>query len=249
MNYFNINLEFNHTTLHNTITDFAVNHKKGYICVIDANVFTMAQKDKEYLNILNSSTINTCDGSSIALLAGKIHKCKFKALNGPTLFSHYIEKSQYKQLLLGSSEEVLNDIQNMLLYRDLDNKYLEMMPLPFLSSDQFDYMFIAHEINAIQPDIIWVSLGAPKQEIFMSKILPYLNQGLMFGIGAAFNFYIGKIDLPRIKIGTLQFIWLSRLIAEPKKLYSRLLRYIFILPKLYVNEKKKVKTNNTHNLP
>jgi N-acetylglucosaminyldiphosphoundecaprenol N-acetyl-beta-D-mannosaminyltransferase len=109
--------------------------------------------------------------------------------------------------------------------------------------EEFDYKYIAKEINAIKPDIIWVSLGAPKQEIFMSKIAPYLDQGLMFGIGAAFNFYIGKIELPQWNIGPFRFIWLSRLMAEPKKLYGRLLSYISILPELYVTEKRKVKKN------
>ncbi|KAA6303745.1 MAG: putative N-acetylmannosaminyltransferase [Candidatus Ordinivivax streblomastigis] len=240
-NYFNVNLEFNHPHIHDVITGYAGRKEKGYICVVDANVLTMAQKDKEYLEVLNTSTINTCDGGSIAALAGFIHKKSFRALNGPELFSHYIEKLQYKQLLLGSSEKVSGEIKNVLAEKGFDNQHLQVMSLPFLPVEQFDYPAIANEINLIQPDIIWVSLGAPKQEIFMSKILPFLNQGFMFGIGAAFNFYIGKIELPRFKIGAFRFIWLSRLIAEPKKLFSRLIGYILLLPELYLTERRKVR--------
>jgi N-acetylglucosaminyldiphosphoundecaprenol N-acetyl-beta-D-mannosaminyltransferase len=239
-NYFNVNIEFNHPIIHTTIADFVDKKQKGYICVVDANVLTMAQKDKVYREVLNASTINTCDGGSVAALAGLIHKKPFRALNGPELFSHYIEKNQYKQLLLGSSEDVSNEIKNALSEKGFENRHLQVMSLPFLPVEQFDYPVIAHQINLIQPDLIWVSLGAPKQEIFMSKILPFLDQGFMFGIGAAFNFYIGKIDLPKFKIGAFRFIWLSRLIAEPKKLYGRLISYILLLPKLYFTEKRKV---------
>jgi N-acetylglucosaminyldiphosphoundecaprenol N-acetyl-beta-D-mannosaminyltransferase len=239
MQYFNINLEFDHSIIHRIINEYASKRKKGYICVVDANVLTIAQKNKIYRDVLNYSTINTCDGSSIAALAGAIYKSKFRALNGPDLFSHYIEKNEFKQLLLGSSEEISNEIKNKLSDKKIDNQHLQVMPLPFLQVEQFDYHAIADEINSCEPDIIWVSLGAPKQEIFMSKILPYLHQGLMFGIGAAFNFYVGKIDIPEFHIGAFRFLWLSRLIAEPEKLYSRLINYILLLPKLYFREKRK----------
>jgi hypothetical protein len=42
---------------------------------------------------LNNSLINTCDGSSIAMIAGWIHDQKYRALNGPEIFEHYIEKN------------------------------------------------------------------------------------------------------------------------------------------------------------
>jgi N-acetylglucosaminyldiphosphoundecaprenol N-acetyl-beta-D-mannosaminyltransferase len=241
MQYFNVNLEFDHSIIHKTIIDFVDNHKKGYICVIDNNVITIAQKKDYYRNILNSSTINTCDGSSIATLAGMIYKKKFRALNGPDLFSFYIEKSEYRQLLLGSSETVSNEIRQHLSEKGLPNEHLQMIPLPFLSVEQFDYHAIAKTINTLNPDIIWVSLGAPKQEVFMSEILPHLNQGLMFGIGAAFNFYTGKIDIPKFHIGAFRFIWLSRLITEPKKMFYRHLKYILLIPHLYFSEKRILK--------
>jgi N-acetylglucosaminyldiphosphoundecaprenol N-acetyl-beta-D-mannosaminyltransferase len=239
MQYFNVNLEFNHSNIHRIINECASKRKKGYICVVDANVLTIAQKNRNYRNILNSSTINTCDGSSIATLAGMIYKSKFCTLSGPDLFSRYIEKNEFKQLLLGSSEKISNEIKSRLSDKKIDNQHLQVMSLPFLQVGQFDYHAIADTINSYKPDLIWVSLGAPKQEIFMSKILPYLHQGLMLGIGAAFNFYTGKIYIPKFHIGPFRFIWLSRLIAEPKKSYHRSIGYVLLLPKLYFSEKRK----------
>ncbi len=73
----------------------------------------------------------------------------------------------------------------------------------------------------------------------MNRILPYLNRGVMFGIGAAFNFYIGDLGMPKISIGGFRFIWLNRLFNEPRKLIRRIIPYIFIIPKLYFEEKKR----------
>ncbi|TKC13074.1 WecB/TagA/CpsF family glycosyltransferase [Pedobacter polaris] len=238
--YFNVSLEFDHEVFKHTIEKNIENNGKGYVCVVDANVLTIAQKNTKFRKVLNNSMVNTCDGSSIAMLAGIIYKQNYRALNGPTLFAHYIEK-KYSQLLLGSNEETSNKIKEILEKKGIDNRHLSVMPLPFKAVEEFDYVEISKYINGIKPQIIWVSLGAPKQEVFMSNLLPYLDKGIMFGIGAAFNFYIGNIALPDAKIGALKFIWVSRIFSEPMKQLPRILPYIKVIPKLFFQEKRKLR--------
>lgn len=241
--YFNIFLEFDHQIFNITIENAIKSKTKGYICMVDGNVLRMAQENISYQNVLNNSLINTCDGSSIAMLAGWIHHQKYKALNGPEIFEQYIE-SYYKQLLLGSTQKTTDRIKEVLKSKNFNTSNIQAVSLPFLSVESFDYETIAMQINQLKPDIIWVSLGAPKQEIFMNKILPYLDQGVLFGIGAAFNFYIGELNVPRFKVGSLRFIWLNRLINEPNKLIRRLIPIIAIMPRLYFEERKKKKQNS-----
>lgn len=238
--YFNIFLEFDHRVFTNTIENTIFNKNKGYVCVVDANILTISQNNIHFRKVINEALINTCDGSSIATMANLIYKQNFHALNGPQLFKNYIEK-EYVQLLLGSTEETINRVKNQLSLKDIRTDHLKLLSLPFLNIDEFDFKGIAKEINSIKPDIIWVSLGAPKQELFMNRILPYLDKGVMFGIGAAFNFYVGDLGMPTFHIGGLRFIWLNRLINEPRKLISRIVPYILIIPRLYINELKRSK--------
>ena len=237
---FNISLEFDLNLFYTKIEETIFNKKKGYVCVVDGNVLTTAQKDLHYREIINKSLINICDGSSIAWLAGMIYNEKFRALSGPEIFEKYIE-SGYKQTLIGSKTDVIEKIKSKLRSKAIDGNNINHIPLPFLPVSDFNYFNIAEEINNDPPDIIWVSLGAPKQEIFMSKLLPHLNYGVMFGIGAAFNFYIGDINMPKKRKGALQFIWLKRIYKEPKKQLKRVIAYILILPKLIFNEIRKNK--------
>ena len=239
--YFSVALEFDHSRLREVIEDTITNSGKGYVCIVDANVLTIAQKNENYCNVLNQSIVNSCDGSSIAMLAGFAHKKKFRAWNGPDIFTYYIEK-KYNQLLLGSTEETSNEIKDILKKNGIDISHISVLPLPFKSVDDFDYIEIAKIINDLSPDIIWVSLGAPKQELFMNILHPYLSRGVMLGIGAAFNFYIGKIAFPRVRIGSLKFIWVSRVFSEPIKQLSRILPYIMLIPRLYLSEIKKRKS-------
>jgi N-acetylglucosaminyldiphosphoundecaprenol N-acetyl-beta-D-mannosaminyltransferase len=235
--YFNIILEFDPSHIHKKIHECIIANEKGYICVVDGNVLTIAQKNLDYRRIINQSLVNICDGSSIAWLVSKIHNKNFRTLTGPEIFSTYIE-SRYKQILLGSTQTVYDKIITKLRSCGHEYSHIKHIPVPFLSVDDFNYKQIANEINKLNPEIIWVSLGAPKQELFMSKILPYIDKGLMFGIGAAFNFYIGELTIPKKRKGVFQFIWLNRIFHEPKKQLKRIIPYLTILPRIVYQEVK-----------
>jgi N-acetylglucosaminyldiphosphoundecaprenol N-acetyl-beta-D-mannosaminyltransferase len=238
--YFNVSLEFDRLRLRQVVENAIKNKLKGYVCIIDANVLSIAQIDEKYRDVLNKSIVNTCDGSSIAMLAGFIHGQKLRAWNGPDIFGYYIEQ-KYKQLLVGSTDDTLNEIKDILNKKGVDNSHVSLYSIPFLSVEEFDYIGIANRINEFNPDIIWVSLGAPKQELFMNKLEPYIFRGVMFGIGAAFNFYTGKIPMPSANIGALKFIWISRILTEPRKQLSRIIPFIKLIPSLYLSERKKNK--------
>lgn len=241
MDIFNISIEFDHDAFRKTIEDCAKKKVKGYVCVVDANVLTMAHDNPEYREIVKSSYVNTCDGSSLATMANRIYGTNYRAFNGPDVFAEYVVRGEIKQLLLGNTVEKYYQIREKLEAEGKDSSHLAYMPLPFASIDEFDYMGISKAINEIKPDFIWVSLGAPKQENFMVRILPFLNQGLLFGIGAAFNFYVGDIAQPKFHIGSFRFIWLDRIFREPKKQLKRLGQVLLKYPIIYREEKKKAK--------
>ena len=89
-------------------------------------------------------------------------------------------------------------------------------------------------------DIIWVALGAPKQEIFMSKLKPFLKRGVMIAVGAAFKFYSGLEEkrAPEWMVKHhLEFVY--RIFSEPKKQLKRCSWIIITLPGLLLGEWKR----------
>lgn len=239
MDVFNIHIEFDSSVFCGTVENLIEEKEKAYVCVVDANVLSIAQQDLIYRDIVKKANINTCDGSSISMMVNKIYGTNYHSFNGPELFEYYIERP-YKHLLIGNTIAKVEQIKAKVKEKgfDLDLTHLDM---PFVTVDQFDYKGIAERINEIKPDIIWVSLGAPKQELFISNIFPYVNQGVLFGIGAAFNFYTGDLHNNKKEIGGLRFIWLERIFKEPKKQLSRVCRFLFLMPKLFFEEKRKAK--------
>lgn len=239
MEVFNIHIEFDPNVLRSTIEQHIIKKEKGYVCVVDANVITIAQNDLRYREVVKNATINTCDGSSISAMVNRIYGTHYSAYNGPEVFEYYIEKP-YRHLLVGNTAEKVEQIKQKVKEKGIDVD-LQHLDLPFMSVEQFDYYEIAKQINEKRPDIIWVSLGAPKQEFFIANLFPYVTQGVYFGIGAAFNFYIGDLHNSKKEIGGVRLIWLERIFREPRKQLERVSHYLLALPKMYMEEKRKAR--------
>jgi N-acetylglucosaminyldiphosphoundecaprenol N-acetyl-beta-D-mannosaminyltransferase len=242
--YFNIFLEFDRKICFEAIGNAIIEKTKGYVCVVDGNVLATANKNKEYREIINGGLVNICDGSSIALLAGIIHRQRFSTYTGPEIFTKYI-KENYKQYFLGNTEDNLQRLKNRFIELGYDVKNFKFEPLPFRNVEEFDYKTIACNINDFSPDIIWVSLGAPKQEFFINKLYKYVNVGVLFAIGATFNLFLGDESNKRAPqlMRRFHLEWLFRVFQEPKRIGKRALNYFFLLPRLILEEIKNKKYN------
>lgn len=242
--YFNVNLEFEKETLDRTIFDAIENGGKGYVCSVESNNLTVANTNPEFLKVVNGALVNNCDGSVLAKILGRIHHESLSSYIGADIFLKYIGMKKYRQFFLGNTPEVLAGLKANLSKTDPAIESMRFETLPFRNVDEFDYEGIAKMINDDNPDIIWVSLGAPKQEIFMARLEPYLKRGVMFGFGAIFNFNAGVGDVKRAPQWMLKhkLEWLHRAFEQPKKNIPRYWRFIKILPNLIREERAKVKS-------
>ena len=241
--YFNLFLEFDRNKLEKKLVDISLTGR-GYCCFIDQVLLVESnrQKNINLKNIINNASINSCDGSSIAFIVNILYKKNYKAYNGPEFFNKFIFLPG-KHCIVGNTMNVFNKVKQKLKESGHKTSNLFHISLPFLKINQFNFDEISNEINKIKPQYIWISLGAPKQEEFMYKILPKIDQGIMLGIGAAINWFTGEIkDIPNWII-KLRLIWIYRIITEPKKQIPRIVKIIIHTPKLIVNERRKIKLN------
>lgn len=235
--YFNINFEFSHKHLEETVEKVS-KEGKGYCCFVDLTSLVYSYNNKDFGHVLNNAIINSCDGSYIAISASKIHKKKLKQYIGPEFFEKFIFKKG-KHIILGSTEQVYNKIIQRIKDEGGETASISYLGLPFKEVADFDYKSISETINSIQPNYIWVSLGAPKQEYFMSNLLPHIDKGILCGVGAAFNYFSGEIkDIPNWT-KKYHLVWMYRLITEPKKQFKRLKSIFLTFPKMIKEEKKK----------
>lgn len=241
--YFNVRIEFDRDELDRKIFKAIADGTPGYSCSVEANNLTVANRNPEFLDVLNGALVNNCDGSILAKILAWIHKEPVDSYIGADIFIKYISMKRFRQFFLGNTREVLDGLRKNLSEIDPAIAGMRFETLPFRSVDEFDYQGIADMINADNPDIIWVSLGAPKQEMFMSRLKPYLKRGVMFGYGAIFNFNAGVGAVrraPKLML-RLRLEWLYRAFEQPKKNVPRYWNFIKILPRLIREERRKVK--------
>lgn len=240
--YFNINYEFDKQTVWDRIDEQLQKEGARYICVADGNIMQMVHKDLAYRKVVNASMLSICDSSWAPVLLKRIYGISYPQYCGSQIFEDLTGIKKYRQFFIGTSEKILNGLKAELTKMDPSINGMTFYAPPFCKVDEFDYPAIAETINKDNPDIIWVALGAPKQENFMLRLQPYLKRGVMIGVGAVFNFYCGLDNAPKrapkwMVDHHLEFVY--RMLSEPRKQFLRCYQIIVTFPKIYREEKKR----------
>lgn len=246
--YLNVKLLFNKREILRNLNNYIENNSAEYICAVNANSMVIANEDVVFLKSVNEAGFNLCDGTMVALSYKMIYKKTVDSYPGPDFFIDILNKKKYRSFFFGSTEQVLSNLKSKLTSIDPRINDMIFYSPPFLPLDEYDYESIADMINKDDPDIIWVSLGAPKQEVFMNKLKPYLKKGVMVGVGAAFDFY-GNDNLKRAPhwIRKIKLEWLYRVSKNPSKSLPRLIKQIKGMPKLLIEEIKIKKSKRCKN--
>ena len=247
-NYFNINYELDKNQVHRSIASVIQQGQKGYVCVADGVVMNTANRDPEYLKVVNGGMFAICDSGWVPLYLKSIYGIKYEQYCGADIFKDIVSSRKYRMMFLGTQQKTLDGLQKELMKMNPDVADMQFVELPFKMAEEFDYPEIARMIEEDGAKIIWVALGAPKQETFMSLLLPHLKQGVMLGVGAAFKFYSGTEEnrCPDwMQKHHMEFIY--RIMQDPKKQLRRCYWIVRTLPRLYLEEKRRAKVSSKLN--
>jgi exopolysaccharide biosynthesis WecB/TagA/CpsF family protein len=80
---------------------------------------------------------------------------------------------------------------------------------------------LVERINAARPDVLFVGMTAPKQELWLSRYRRQLTVPFSMGVGAAFNYLAGNQKRVPAYVGRMGGEWLYRLVQEPRRLWRR----------------------------
>ncbi len=194
-----------------------------YICFSNVHTSVMAREDAAYRDVLNGAAFVFPDGNPIAVLQQKEGYVGAKRVAGPDFMERMFNDTadgRLSHFFYGSTQETLDALKAALFekYPGLDVRGMYSPPFRELTpeEDQADIDMI----NASGADIVWIGLGAPKQEKWMKAHEGKIN-GVMMGVGAGFNFHAGNIKRAPVWIQKIGFEWLYRLFQDPKRLFKR----------------------------
>lgn len=208
----------------NLIAGKITQKKSSYVCLIGAHPAVEARLKKEYAEIINKAALILPDGMSVVWAARLLgHKIKDR-IYGPDLMLKLLaisEKKGYNNFFYGSTKETLRKLVKNLKDRFPHLNIVGTLSPPFreLSNDEEDS--IIKRINKAKPDILWVALGAPKQDIWMSLHKDKLSGVTQIGVGAAFDFHAGAVRQAPNWVQRHGLEWFYRITQEPGRLWLR----------------------------
>lgn len=194
-----------------------------YICVSNTHTVILGYKDRELRKATNNSWISFADGKPLSILGNLLYgKNTFDRITGPYLMKYLIGKSEDLDLthfFYGGTKNTIKKLKNKLSGK---KDYVEgYYSPPFRDLSETEIKNHFNMINKSRANIIWIALGAPKQEKFMYRNLEYLDRGVMIGVGAAFDYYVGNIKRAPVWMQKCSLEWLYRILQEPRRLGKR----------------------------
>lgn len=208
------------------ITENLEDIKGDYICISNVHTTVMSHEDENYKYIQNEGFMALPDGKPLSIVSKKRGFSEAERVTGPDLMEEIFKISQergYRHYFYGSTQETLNMLKVKLKDKYPNIMIVGMYSPPFRKLNQDEDKKIIEDINKSAPDFIWVGLGAPKQEIWMSEHKNKVN-GVMLGVGAGFDYHSGNISRAPRWMQNMSLEWLYRLLQDPKRLMSRYLK-------------------------
>ena len=202
----------------------------AYVCAANVHSVSMARRSAEFRAVLNGAMLTVPDGKPLIwahrILGGRKLT---ERVYGPTLMLKLCEAAAERKLpiyLYGGKPGVVDHLSRALQTRYPGLLVAGTFSPPFGERSQDDPALLQEldAINASGCKLLFVSLGAPKQEYFMHRHAAQID-ALQIGVGAAFDFHTGSVPQAPGWMQESGLEWLFRFCAEPTRLWRRYLFY------------------------
>ena len=203
-------------------------NRVGYVTVNNVHTMMEGFNDASFQRIINESFLSLPDGKPLQIVGKLTGKKNMSRLFGPTVMESFIDwgrKDNVRHFFFGSTTANLQKLKLVIEKKYPGTSIAGMLAPPFEPIECWNNEEFIDIINAAKPDFIWVGLGAPKQERWMYDNFENVH-GLLFGIGAGFDYLAGNTKHAPIWMKNMSLEWLYRLVQEPRRLWRRYLTTI-----------------------
>ncbi len=190
------------------------NQKHFVINTISPNSYGLATKTPQVKDALQKSDILILDGLYFGLVALFKQGVKINRIAGWDAFMHYssqLNERKGRVFFLGSTKETLERMKKR-FNSEFPNVEVGVYSPPFKSVfSEEDNQKMIQAINDFQPNVVFVGMTAPKQEVWAVTNTPFLNVNIVCSIGNVFDWYAGNSKRPNVFWQRMGMEWLIRI--------------------------------------
>ncbi|MED4889254.1 WecB/TagA/CpsF family glycosyltransferase [Lysinibacillus sp. FSL R7-0073] len=199
--------------------------EKTFVVTANPEVVMQANENPTVKGYLNQATYICADGIGVVKAAQILGDSLPERVTGYDTMVKLLEVGQQKRFkvyLLGAQKETIEKtIANI-------HKNYPHVEVVGYHDGFFDWNnnHIADDIAALQPDLVFVALGVPRQEKWITENLDKFSKGVFIGVGGSFDVIAGTVKRAPVIWQKLNLEWLYRLLRQP----SRFIRML-VLPR------------------
>ncbi len=211
--------------------DAIVQHAKrcgspAFVITPNAQHIVILAKDKRLREIYERADLVVPDGISLLMAARIYGRSLQERVTGVDMFQTLCglaARERLKVFLLGGRPSSAQ-LTEVLLKQKFPNLQIETLcpPLHF-EQTSVGLQQVRDAILAARPDILFVALGAPKQEYWIHEHGLNLMVPVSIGVGGTFEIVSGVVPRAPAWLQNLGCEWLYRLFREPRRMWRRYL--------------------------
>ncbi len=196
----------------------------GYVCFVNTHLAVTARENDDVREAINRSYMSLPDGRPVYVTGILKGIRPLEPVPGPDFMDSVLAlctDPPLQHYFLGGRQEVLDRLVQVVRHRFPGTQIAGMYSPPFRTMEAKEWGEVIASVRAANPDLIWVGLGAPKQELFMQAHWRSLAPAILLGVGAAFDFLAGSVTRAPVWMQHAGLEWCYRLACEPQRLWRR----------------------------
>jgi len=197
------------------------------VAITPVNSILAAYKNPQVQEAYNAAHYVLCDGMPVKWASAFLNTPIVERITGLDLLPRLVSFAAHENFslfLLGASPGVAEKLKEVILQQYPNCKIVGIYVPPFMPVfDTEENKKMVDAVNVTKPDIVLISLTAPKQDLWITKNKAQLLPALYVGIGGAFEVMAGLVKRAPKWMHGAGLEWFFRLIQEPKRMYRRYL--------------------------
>jgi UDP-N-acetyl-D-mannosaminouronate:lipid I N-acetyl-D-mannosaminouronosyltransferase len=190
--------------------------KGGFAIAINAEKVVTCNSDRNVQETIERATLRYPDGAGV-VVALRLKGVRSTRVAGADLWLEVLRQASAQNLsiaLLGAKPEVLEAARRRV---EVDFPGIAVSIARNGYDGMRDLDALAQELATRKPDLVFVALGSPKQELLIERFRTVHPTGFYMGLGGSFDIYAGVKKRAPLWMQQRGLEWLFRFLSEPSR--------------------------------
>jgi N-acetylglucosaminyldiphosphoundecaprenol N-acetyl-beta-D-mannosaminyltransferase len=209
------------------VQQLACDARPSAVCPANTHILSEARHDRKFAEVMSKFDLILPDGMPVVWAMNLRGARLSDRVYGPYFMKYILERTPrpWRHFFFGDTEECLESLNSAAVSMQPKIEIVGAISPPFRAWSESDEGQFAETINAARPDFVWVALAGGRMEQWIISNQSRYNRGVFLAVGDAFTLLSGRRPFAPSWMQRVGLTWLFRLLAEPRRLGPRYLRY------------------------